>query len=269
MTTLAHPPRTAAPLTDTWTMLRRNLLQARRYPSMTISVTVMPIVLLAIFNYVFGGALEGGLGTGPDGNSVEYIDYLAPGMLLLLPAYLTASVAISVCTDVTKGIVNRFRTMAISQSSLLTGHVLGVQVQALLALAAMLGVSLLMGFRPSATPLEWVAAIGFLMLIVFALTWLSVAFGLIAPNPESASNLPFPILMLPFLGSGLVPTETMPTVMRWFAEYQPFTPFTETVRGLLMGTPIGNNALISLGWCLVIGLGGFVWSTTVFRRQGR
>ncbi|WP_327149127.1 ABC transporter permease [Nocardia sp. NBC_01329] len=267
MTTLtAHPPRRARALADSWTMLRRNLLQARRYPSMTISVTVMPIVLMAIFNYVFGGALEPGLGG--DGGTA-YIDYLVPGMLLLLPAYLTASVAISVCTDVTKGIVNRFRTMAISRSALLTGHALGVQVQAFLALVAMLGVSLLMGFRPSATPLEWIATIGFLLLVVFSLTWLSVAFGLIAPNPESASNLPFPILMLPFLGSGLVPTDTMPTVMRWFAEYQPFTPFTETVRGLLMGSAIGNNALISLGWCLVIGLGGFFWSTTVFRRQGR
>ncbi|MGW5385510.1 ABC transporter permease [Nocardia sp. NPDC003963] len=267
MTTLTtHPARPATALADSWTMLRRNLLQARRYPSMTISVTVMPIVLMAIFNYVFGGALEPGLG-GAGGTT--YIDYLVPGMLLLLPAYLTASVAISVCTDVTKGIVNRFRTMAIARSALLTGHVLGVQVQAFLALAAMLGVSLLMGFRPSATPLEWIATIGFLLLVVFSLTWLSVAFGLIAPNPESASNLPFPILMLPFLGSGLVPTDTMPTVMRWFAEYQPFTPFTETVRGLLMGSEIGNNALISLGWCLVIGLGGFLWSTTMFRRQGR
>ncbi|MGW0183513.1 ABC transporter permease, partial [Nocardia sp. NPDC003345] len=247
MTTLTHAPRPATPLADTWTMLRRNLLLARRYPSMTISVTVMPIVLLAVFNYIFGGALESGLSG--DG-SVDYIDYLVPGMLLMLPAYLTASVAVSVCTDVTKGIVNRFRTMAITQSALLTGHVLGVLVQAVLALAAMLGVAVLMGFRPSATALEWAAAIGFLLLVVFALTWLSVAFGLVAPNPESASNLPFPIIMLPFLGSGLVPTDTMPTVMRWFAEYQPFTPFTETLRGLLMGSAIGNNALISLGWCL-------------------
>lgn len=262
MTTLTHEPRAAAPLADSWTMLRRNLLQARRYPSMTIAVTVMPIVLLIIFNYVFGDALEPGLGG-------EYIDYLVPGMLLLLPAYLTASVAVSVCSDVTKGIVNRFRTMAIAQSALLTGHVLGVLIQAFLALAAMLGVSLLMGFRPSATPMEWVLAIGFLLLVVFALTWLSVAFGLIAPNPESASNLPFPILLLPFLGSGLVPTETMPAALRWFADHQPFTPFTETLRGLLMGSEIGANGLISLGWCLVLGLGGFLWSTTVFRRQGR
>src|SRR5690606_11520607 len=149
------------------------------------------------------------------------------------------------------------------------GHVLGVLIQAFLAVVAMLGVSLMMGVRPSATPGEWVLAIGFLLLVVFSLTWLSVAFGLIAPNPESASNLPFPIMMLPFLGSGLVPTDTIPTVMRWFADYQPFTPFTETLRGLLMGSEIGNNALISLGWCLVLGLGGFLWSTTVFRRQGR
>lgn len=262
MTTLTYRPRTATALVDTWVMLRRNLLHARRYPAMTISISVMPSLLLVVFNYVFGGALEAGLG-----DDVEYIDYLAPGMLLVIPAYMLVSVAVSITTDTTKGIVNRFRTMSINQSAVLAGHVFGAMVQALLALAVMLGVAVLMGFRPDATPSEWLALVGLLVVVIFALNWLAVGFGLVAQNPESASNLPFPIVMMPFLGSGLVPTDTMPTVLRWFAEYQPFTPLTETVRGLLTGTAIGNNAVISLVWCAGITVVAFVWSASAFRKK--
>ncbi|MEU8895403.1 ABC transporter permease [Nocardia sp. NPDC048505] len=258
-------PRTAGPsvFADSLTMLRRNLLHAKRYPSMTFSVVIMPVVLLLIFNFVFGGALEAGTGGG------EYIDYLTPGMLLLLPAYLTASIAVSVNTDTTKGIVNRFRTMAISHSSVLTGHVVGSMIQAVFGLAAMVGVAFLIGFRPDANPLEWVAAVGLIAMIVFALGWLSVAFGLLAPNPEGASNLPFPIIMMPFLGSGLVPTDTMPIGLRQFAEYQPFTPFTETIRGLLMGSEIGASGFVSIAWCVAIAVGGYLWSKSLFAKQGR
>ncbi|NEW38575.1 ABC transporter permease [Nocardia cyriacigeorgica] len=260
----AEPSRFTGTMTDSLTMLRRNLLHVRRYPSMAFSILIMPIVLMMIFNYVFGGALEAGLEPG-----AKYIDYLAPGMLLLLPAYLTVSVAVSLATDATKGIVNRFRVMSIAQSAMLTGHVVGTLIQGAFALVGMLGVAMLMGFRPDATPIEWVAVIGLLLLVVFAFTWLAVAFGLVAPNPESASNMPFPIVMLPFLGSGLVPTDTMPTVLRWFAEYQPFTPITETVRGLLMGTEIGANGIIALGWCVGIAATGYLWSMTLFKRQSR
>ncbi|WP_174188648.1 ABC transporter permease [Nocardia barduliensis] len=249
-------------LADSATMLRRNLLHAKRYPSMTFSIIVMPTVLLLVFNFVFGGALEKSSG----GN---YIDYLAPGMLLLLPAYLTVSVAVSIATDTSKGIVNRFRTMDITQSAMLTGHVVGALIQAMFGVAAMVGVALLIGFRPDANPVEWLAVFGLLGLVTFALTWLAVALGLLAPNPESASNTPFPLVMLPFLGSGLVATDTMPAGLRQFAEYQPFTPITETVRGLLMGTEIGANGIISLAWCVGIAVVGYLWSSSVFRRQTR
>ncbi|MBH0778669.1 ABC transporter permease [Nocardia bovistercoris] len=247
-------------LTDSLTMLRRNLLHARRYPSMTFGVVIMPVVLLLVFNYVFGGALQKSSGG-------DYIDYLAPGMLLLIPAYLTVSVAVSIATDTTKGIVNRFRTMDIVPSSMLTGHVVGTVIQAVLGSAIMLAVALLIGFRPDATPLEWLAVLGLLILVVLALSWLSVALGLLAPTPEGASNLPFPIVLLPFLGSGLVATDTMPTGLRQFAEYQPFTPLTETIRGLLMGTEIGDNGIISIAWCLGIGLAGYLWSAAIFTKQ--
>ncbi|WP_280315419.1 ABC transporter permease [Nocardia abscessus] len=249
-------------LADSATMLRRNLVHAKRYPSMTFGVILMPTVLMLVFNFVFGGALEKSSG----GN---YIDYLAPGMLLMIPAYMTVSVAVSVATDATKGIVNRFRTMDITQSAMLTGHVVGALIQALLGIAGMTGVAMLIGFRPNANPAEWLAVFGLLALVMFALTWLSVALGLLAPNPESASNTPFPLVMLPFLGSGLVGTDTMPAGLRQFAEYQPFTPFTETIRGLLMGTEIGNNGVISLAWCAGLTVVGYLWSSSIFRRQAR
>ncbi|MBW0272268.1 ABC transporter permease [Nocardia sp. MH4] len=245
---------------DTMTMLRRNIIHAKRYPSMVFGILIMPTVLLLVFNYVFGGALEKSSGG-------EYIDYLAPGMLLLLPAYMTVSVAVSIATDKSKGIVNRFRVMAISQSSMLTGHVLGALIQALGGMAVMAGVALLIGFRPNANLLEWVAAFGLLTLVTFAFTWLAIALGLLSPNPESASNAPFPIVMMPFLGSGLVATDTMPVGLRQFAEYQPFTPITETLRGLLMGTEIGVNGWVSLGWCAVIAGGGYLWSKSIFSKQ--
>ncbi|MFC8526312.1 ABC transporter permease [Nocardia sp. NPDC057227] len=258
MTTLAAP----RPLADTVTMLRRNLLHARRYPSMVFGVIVMPVILMLVFNYVFGGALQ--LSSGG-----KYIDYLAPGMLLMIPAYMTVSVCVAVCTDTTKGIVNRFRTMAIAQPAVLAGHVLGTLIQSFLGLTGMVLVALLIGWRPDASALEWLAAAGLLGLLVFALTWLAVACGLLAANPESASNMLFPVVLLPFLGSGLVATETMPVGMRQFAEYQPFTPITETVRGLLMGTEIGNSWIIALAWCVGIGIAGFLWSRSIFARRGR
>ncbi|WP_405159981.1 ABC transporter permease [Nocardia sp. NBC_01499] len=247
-------------LADSATMLRRNLTHARRYPSMSVGVIVMPTILLLIFKFVFGGALEKSSG----GN---YIDYLAPGMLLMVPAYITASVAVSIATDTSKGIVNRFRTMGITQSSMLTGHVVGALLQAMGGIVLMAAVSLLIGWRPDADIVEWVAAFALLSFTIFGLNWLAVALGLLSPNPEGASNIVFPIIMLPFLGSGLVSTDTMPVGLRQFAEYQPFTPITETVRGLLMGTEIGNNGILSLAWCAGLTIVGFCWANSIFRRQ--
>ncbi|WP_280385179.1 ABC transporter permease [Nocardia wallacei] len=247
-------------LADSKTMLRRNLVHAKRYPALTFSVVVMPVVLLLLFKYVFGGAL--GQSTGGD-----YIDYLTPGMMLMIPAYLVAGIAVSVATDMTKGIINRFRAMPMNPSSILTGHVIGNTIQGLLGVALMVGVAALVGFRPDANALEWVAAFGLIGLILFAFLWLGAGFGMSASSPEAASNTPMVILFLPFLGSGLVPTDTMPTAVRKFAEYQPFTPMTETLRGLLMGDRIGGNALGALAWCLGILIVGYLWSSILMRRK--
>jgi ABC-2 type transport system permease protein len=182
-------------------------------------------------------------------------------------AAVATGTAISVAMDMTEGIVARFRTMAIARVSVLTGHVIGAMVQTFLALAVVVAVALGIGFRPDASAVEWVAAAGVLALLAFAMTWLSVALGMVAQSVESASNLPMPLVFLPFLGSGFVPTDSMPTGLRWFAEYQPFTPIIETVRGLLLGTAIGNSGVAALAWCAGIALLSYLWAKKLYNRQ--
>ena len=154
--------------------------------------------------------------------------------------------AVAVCTAMTEGIINRFRTMSISRTAILTGHVVGSTIQTLISIALVIAVAIALGFRPTAGPDEWLAAIGLLALLTFALTWLAAAFGLVTKTPEAASNAPLPLQFLPLLGSAIVPAATMPAVMRAFAENQPFTPIIETLRGLLMGTSIGHSGVIAV-----------------------
>ncbi|HEY5275490.1 MAG TPA: ABC transporter permease [Coriobacteriia bacterium] len=253
-------------LRDSATMLRRNLRHFKRYPSMTAFMVGIPVVLLLLFVYVFGGALGAGLG-GVSGGRDAYVAYVVPGILLLTIALAAQGTAISVAIDMTEGIVARFRTMAISRASVLTGHVVGSVIQTALALVVVMGVALLIGFRPTTGPLAWVAAAGLLALTSLALTWLSVALGMSTRSVETASNLPMFLMLLLFLGSGFVPTQTMPDGIRWFAENQPFTPIIETLRGLLLGTPIGNSGVIAVAWCAAISLVGFLWARRLYERD--
>jgi ABC-2 type transport system permease protein len=166
----------------------------------------------------------------------------------------------------TGGIINRFRTMAISRASLLTGHVVGSMIQTVISTSLVIVVAVLLGFRPTAGPLEWVAVIGMLLLVAFALTWLAVLIGLVSKTPESASNTPLLIQFAPFISSAFVPTDSMPAGVRWFAENQPFTPVIEATRGLLLGTPIGDSAAIAVAWCVGIALAGYIGARVVFDR---
>lgn len=259
---------------DAATMLRRDLKHMLRYPSMTLLLIGMPIVFLLLFVYVFGGTLGNGLGAAAGGGGAgraEYVKYVTPGILVMAVAAVAQGTAISVAMDMTDGIVARFRTMAISRASVLTGHVLGSLLQTLLSLAVVVGVAALIGFRPSATPLEWLAAAGILALVTLALTWLCVALGMASKTVEGASNLPLPLMFLPFLGSGFVPTGSMPAGLRAFAEYQPFTPVIETLRGLLLGTPVGTpvggHAVAAVAWCAGIGLLGYLWARRLYDRD--
>jgi ABC-2 type transport system permease protein len=259
MSTLSHS------VSDSATMLRRNLRHMLRYPSMTLMLVGMPVIFLLLFVYVFGGTL--GAGLGPSGGRALYVNYVTPGIVLMTVAGAATGTAVSVAMDMTEGIVARFRTMAISRASVLTGHVVGSVIQTLLGMAVVIGVAVLIGFRPTAGPAEWLAAAGVLTLFVFALTWLSVALGLVSKSVETASNAPMPLMLLPFLGSGFVPTGSMPAGLRWFAEYQPFTPVIETLRGLLLGTPIGNSAILAITWCAAITLAGYLWARKLFNRD--
>ncbi|GIF17929.1 ABC-2 type transport system permease protein [Actinoplanes tereljensis] len=256
MTTLALATR------DSSTMVRRQLKRLIRYPAMTVQLIITPVIILLLFVFVLGGALGAGIGGGRAG----YVNYIVPGILLMTAATAATGTAVMVATDMTEGIIARFRTMRISRASVLTGHVAGSVIQQLLSMAALVLIALAIGFRPNANPIEWLAAIGLLTLFALAISWLSVALGLKSPTPEAAGNAPMPLLLLPFLGSGFVPTDSMPTVLRWFAEYQPFTPIMETIRGLLLGTPIGNSAVIAIAWCAGIALVSYLWAKSIFNK---
>jgi len=252
-------------LSDTAVMLRRNLTHQRRYPSVTVMLVGLPVVFLFVFVYVFGGQL--GAGLGPHEGRHAYLQYVVPGLLLITVASVVQGTAIMVAMDMTGGIIDRFRTMAIARASVLTGHVLASLLQTLSAIAVLIGVALGLGFTSSASPLRWLAAIGMLALSALALIWLAVALGLAAKSVETASNTPMFLILLPFLGSGFVPTATMPFGLRQFAQYQPFTPVTDTVRALLTGGPIGDHAVVAIAWSLGIAVVSYLWAIRLYNRR--
>jgi ABC-2 type transport system permease protein len=247
-------------LSDTRTLLNRNLVHALRYPAMSLSSLLMPLIFLLLFNYAFGKTLGAGIGG-------SYINYLAPGLVIMTATSSMVSTAVGVCTDMTGGIVDRLRTMSISRFALLAGHVLGNVIQTVLAMGILLGLAVAIGFRPHADALQWLGAIGIATLTAWAMTWLALAMGLSAKAPEAASNLPMPIILLPFLGSGFVPAASMSPGLRQFAEYQPFTPITDTLRGLLLGTHIGSDWIQAVAWCAGLTVVGYVASRRLFDRR--
>jgi len=267
MSTIAIPKQSHV-VADAITMLRRNLLHIIRYPGLSVFTILAPVVILLLTVFIFGGTLGAGLpGVDPAGGRDAYLAYVMPGIILITIAGTAAGAAITVAMDMTEGITARFRTMSISRASVLAGHVLGNTIQALIAVALVLGVGLLIGFRPTAGPGEWLAAVGMIVLISFAISWIGVAMGMQSKTVETASNLPLVLTILPLLGSGFVPTDSMPVWLQWFAQYQPFTPFIESVRGLLLGTPLGGNLWLALGWAVVLTVVGYIWSMALYERK--
>jgi ABC-2 type transport system permease protein len=256
-------------LTDSATMLRRNLKHQLRYPSVTLMLAGFPVLFLLLFVYVFGGQLGAGLGqpgkVAPDRDA--YLTYVVPGILIMTVASVALGTAMSIAMDMTGGIIDRFRTMAISRAAVLTGHVVGTLLQTFAVLVLVIGVSLAIGFRSHRNALQWLAAAAVLMLFALALIWLSTALGLAAKSVETASNTPLFLTLLPFLSSGFVPTSTMPAGLRQFAEYQPFTPVTQTVRGLLIGGPVGAHAVAAIAWSLGITVACYFWSVPLYNRR--
>ncbi len=257
-------------VTDSTTMLRRSLRRLLRYPSLTLMLVGMPIVFMLMFVYVFGGELGAGLGrelAGGHSGRAGYLNYVAPGILLITVAAAVQGTAIVVAMDMTGGIIDRFRTMAIARASVLTGHVLASLIQTLGSIAVVLAVAIALGFRPIADPGDWLAAAGVLSFFALALIWLATALGLAAKSVETASNTPMFLIILVFLGSGFVPVATMPAGLRQFATYQPFTPVTETLRGLLTGTPIGSNLAGTLAWSAGIAIVSYFWAIHLYNRR--
>ncbi|MFJ8749202.1 ABC transporter permease [Streptomyces sp. NPDC102441] len=252
---------------DSSTMLRRNLLHARRYPSMTLNLLLTPVMLLLLFVYIFGDVMSAGIGDGGEGRS-GYIAYLVPGILIMTIGGTTIGTAVSVSTDMTEGIIARFRTMAIHRQSVLIGHVVGSVLQCVMSVVLVGTIGVAIGFRSTdATVLEWIAAFGLLALFALALTWIAVGMGLVSPNAEAASNNAMPLIFLPLISSTFVPVDAMPGWFQPIAEYQPFTPVIETLRGLLLGTEIGHDGWLALAWCLALTALGFSWSKAQFGRD--
>jgi ABC-2 type transport system permease protein len=218
----------------------------------------MPIVIMLMFVYMFGKAFAVG---------VDYIDYATPGLMLLAVCYGLGSTATAVNSDMTKGIINRFKVMDVSRGAVLTGHVVASLLTNLIAIGAITGVAFLLGFNPSASLLDWLGVIGLLALLGFAAGWLTVALGLAAKSVETAGLAAVPLVMLPFFSSAIVPADKMGPGVRQFAEYQPFTPIIESLRGLLNGAPDTGTVITALAWCVGIALVGYLWARSTFTKR--
>lgn len=253
---------------DSTTMIGRELKHTLRYPLMLVASILVPVVFLLLFDYILGGPIGNGLGEAARG--APYVDYLVPGILMMTIAAGSGNIAIGVCTDMREGIIDRFRTMAISRGALLTGHVAGGVIRALVTTAVVTGVALLVGFRPHAGVLDWLVVAGIVAAFALALAWLSVALGLVTKSIAGANGSTLPIqFLLPFLSSAFVPADSMPAGIRWFTAHQPFTPVVESLRALLTGAPVGNNVYLALGWCAAIALVSYLWASAAFRRGTR
>lgn len=239
--------------------IRRSILHSLRNTESLIMSIMLPIMLMLLFTFVFGGAID------PSG---DYVNYVVPGIILLCAGFGSSSTAVDVATDMTNGIINRFRTMPIRSISVITGHVTASLVRNLLATCIVIGVALLVGFRPTANLIEWVGAFGIIVLFILTFTWLFAAIGLVTGSPSAASGYGFALLFLPYLSSAFVPTSTMPSWLQGFTNHQPITPVIETIRGLLTGTPIMNNGWWAIGWCTVILAFAIGWCSLAFRQKG-
>ncbi|WP_068785471.1 ABC transporter permease [Paenibacillus phocaensis] len=241
-----------------WVFIGRGMRHSLRDVDAMVMAIMLPVMLMLLFTYVFGGALD------PSGN---YVKYVVPGIILLCAGFGASGTAVKVAEDISNGVIERFRTLPIQSLGVITGHVAASLARNLVATTIVIGVALLVGFRPAAGIGEWLGAAGVIVLFILAITWLFAAIGLIAGSASAASGYGFILLFLPYLSSAFVPTESMPQWLQGFAAHQPITPAIETIRGLLTGAPIGDNAWWAVGWCLLLIGGAFIWCRVVFHRR--
>ena len=252
-------PRARLPFgTEEAIFIKRSLIHTLRTPDVMVMAIALPVMLMLLFTFVFGGAID---------SKGSYVDYVVPGIILLCAGFGASSIAVDVAQDLETGIIERFRTMRIRSWAVLTGHVVSSLVRNLVATGVVIGVALAVGFRPVASPIEWVAAIAVVAFWILAITYLYAAIGLAAGSPGAASGYGFALLFVPYLSSAFVPVDTMPTWLRWIAQNQPVTPIVETIRGLLMHTPLGSSPLLALGWCALILVIAVAWGAIMFRTK--
>ena len=244
---------------DTRVLLGRSLRHVLRSPDTIITTTVTPIVMLLLFVYVFGGAIDVGGG--------EYVDYLLPGILLVTIASGIAYTAFRLFTDVSGGVFERFASMPIARSAVLWAHVLTSVVANLVSVALVVLVALAMGFRTGAGVLAWLGVLGILVLFTLALTWLAVIPGLTARTVDGVSGFSYPLVFLPFISSAFVPTEGMPGPVRWFAENQPVTSVVDTLRNLFAGQPVGDDGWLAVGWCVGLTVVAYALAMRTYRSK--
>ncbi|NLR57725.1 ABC transporter permease [Chitinophaga polysaccharea] len=245
---------------DLGVMLGRSMRHVSRSMDTIITVTIMPIAMMLLFVYVLGGAIQ----TGSD----NYVNYLLPGILLIAIANSVGYTSFRLFTDVQRGIFERFHSMPIARSAALWGHVLTSLVSNVISLIVIILVALLMGFRSPAGLASWLAIAGILAMFTLALTWIAVIPGLTAKTIDGASAIAYPIHFLPLISSAFVPTKSMPSGVRAFAEHQPVTSIVEAIRALLYHQPVGNGIWVALGWCGGITLLAYFFAMRVYKRRG-
>jgi ABC-2 type transport system permease protein len=246
-------------MADALTMSARSVRLSMRHLDALLTSLLLPVMLMLLFVELFGGAIQTG--------TPDYVTYVVPGVILLCAGFGSATTAVSVSQDMTGGIVDRLRSMDVGGAAVLSGHVVASVARNVASTVLVIGVALLLGFRPSAGPLDWLAVAGVLLVFVLAVSWLAAAIGLVAGSPEAANGFTFFVMFLPYASSAFVPVDTMPSWLQGFAEHQPVTPVTETLRGLLLGAPVGNAPWTALAWCAGILLVSAAVSAALFQRR--
>jgi ABC-2 type transport system permease protein len=245
-------------MTDSLTFIGRSLRHSVRSIDALVTAIMLPVAIMLMFVYVFGGAIDTG---------GRYVDYVVPGIIVLCAGFGSAGTAVAVALDMTSGVIDRFRTLPISAAAVLTGHVTASVVRNVASTLLVLGVALLAGFRPVADPLNWLAAAGLLLALMTAISWLAACFGLIARSVEAANAITFVAAFAPYLSSAFVPADTMPAGLRWIAEHQPVTPIADTLRELMFDLPVGNEALVAIAWCVIGIVVGRLGAASLFARR--
>lgn len=243
---------------DSRILIGRSLRHITRSGDAVILSVALPVTVLLLFVYVFGGAIRTG---------TTYVNYVAPGIIILTAGFGAGLTATAISVDLTEGFIDRLRSMPIRPVSAVTGHVVANMIRNLLVTALVFVVAMGIGFRPQAGPWQWLGVVGILSLFVFTITWIAVILGLVASSADAAGGFAFFVSFLPYISSAFVPTDTMPAVLRAVADHQPVTPITETARGLLLGQPIGNNAWLAMGWCAGILLVAIPLSAWLFHNK--